>query len=261
MVVSGLPLPNGKQHAGEIASLALELLTNIKTFRIRHKPEERILLRIGVHSGPVVAGVVGRKMPRYCLFGDTVNTASRMESTGDALKIHMSHNTQELLDEIGGFEFFERGPVYVKGKGEMKTFFLIGKDEEAANCLPKRNHSTYVGGSGVGGGGGSGRRRHRMGRNLSEQQDIFDLIQDIPAASQHSPQKRFWHGGHLTPPPPKETPKESSLFYVSSDQNITVKPALDANEKQSQADSPKRIQSATIDSGIEMAQFSSMDAA
>ena len=63
----------------QIASLALHLLSEIKTFKIRHDPGKTLLLRIGVHSGPCVAGVVGRKMPRYCLFGDTVNTASRSE--------------------------------------------------------------------------------------------------------------------------------------------------------------------------------------
>ena len=82
MVVSGLPIRNGDQHAGEIAAMSLHLLSAIMDFRIRHMPEERLQLRIGIHSGPVVAGVVGLKMPRYCLFGDTVNTASRMESGG-----------------------------------------------------------------------------------------------------------------------------------------------------------------------------------
>lgn len=83
MVVSGLPKRNGDEHAGHVASMALHLLSEIQTFEIRHRPGERLKLRIGIHSGPCVAGVVGHKMPRYCLFGDTVNTASRTESSGE----------------------------------------------------------------------------------------------------------------------------------------------------------------------------------
>lgn len=99
MVVSGLPIRNDN-HAGEIATMALHLLKAVETFQIPHRPDKKLLLRIGLHTGklkvyivfqtrihccllgPCVAGVVGKTMPRYCLFGDTVNTASRMESNG-----------------------------------------------------------------------------------------------------------------------------------------------------------------------------------
>ncbi|XP_024942197.1 guanylate cyclase 32E [Cephus cinctus] len=128
MVVSGLPVRNGIQHAAEIASMSLCLLNAIKQFTIRHRPLEKLQLRIGIHSGPVCAGVVGLKMPRYCLFGDTVNTASRMESTGLPLKIHCSAETKKLLDELGGFTLIERGIVSMKGKGDRTTYWLIGED-------------------------------------------------------------------------------------------------------------------------------------
>ncbi|XP_076164770.1 atrial natriuretic peptide receptor 1 isoform X2 [Ptiloglossa arizonensis] len=136
MVVSGLPVRNGTNHAREIARMSLALRDTVMTFSIRHRPSEQLKLRIGMHSGPCVAGVVGLKMPRYCLFGDTVNTASRMESNGEALMIHVSPKTKEILDTFGTFELVCRGEVNLKGKGKMTTYWLTGEKSTNNNVQP-----------------------------------------------------------------------------------------------------------------------------
>ncbi|KAL0969980.1 hypothetical protein UPYG_G00235520 [Umbra pygmaea] len=130
MVASGLPVANGNRHAAEIANMALDILSAVGTFKMRHMPEVPVRIRIGLHSGPCVAGVVGLTMPRYCLFGDTVTTASRMESTGVPYRIHVHNSTVKILLELkAGYKVQLRGKTDLKAKGGTElTYWLIGKD-------------------------------------------------------------------------------------------------------------------------------------
>ncbi|XP_062368151.1 retinal guanylyl cyclase 1 [Cinclus cinclus] len=129
MVASGLPKRNGNRHAGEIANMSLDILSSVGTFKMRHMPEVPVRIRIGLHSGPCVAGVVGLTMPRYCLFGDTVNTASRMESTGLPYRIHVNQRTVAILLSLQeGFKVDIRGKTELKGKGVEDTYWLVGRE-------------------------------------------------------------------------------------------------------------------------------------
>uniref|UniRef100_A0A667Z1N3 Guanylate cyclase n=1 Tax=Myripristis murdjan TaxID=586833 RepID=A0A667Z1N3_9TELE len=130
MVASGVPSRNGNRHAAEMANMSLDILHCIGTFKMRHMPELKVRIRIGLHSGPVVAGVVGLTMPRYCLFGDTVNTASRMESTGLPYRIHVNQSTVDVLNSLNlGYKLDVRGVTELKGKGSETTYWLVGRKD------------------------------------------------------------------------------------------------------------------------------------
>ncbi|XP_069126891.1 atrial natriuretic peptide receptor 1-like [Argopecten irradians] len=144
MVVSGVPKLT-EDHASEVAKMALELVEESKVFKIPHRKGENLKIRVGLHSGHVCAGVVGLRMPRYCLFGDTVNTASRMESNGEAYRIHISDSTHTELALYDEFVFEERGTIPIKGKGEMRTWWLLsaGKTKKCAD-LDNIIHGTDI---------------------------------------------------------------------------------------------------------------------
>ncbi|TSK49648.1 Retinal guanylyl cyclase 2 [Bagarius yarrelli] len=137
MVASGLPKRNGNKHAAEIANMSLNILSSVGSFKMRHMPEVPVRIRIGLHSGSCVAGVVGLTMPRYCLFGDTVNTASRMESTGLPYRIHVNISTVNILKSLDeGYQIEVRGQTELKGKGIEETYWLVGKSD-FTKPLPK----------------------------------------------------------------------------------------------------------------------------
>jgi class 3 adenylate cyclase len=121
MAVAGLPEP-WADHAPRAARMALAMLD--ATARVAAETGEKLALRIGLHSGPVVAGVIGRRKFTYDLWGDTVNTASRMESHGVPGAIHCTEAAALLLQ--GAFQLQARGAMEIKGKGEMNTFLLAG---------------------------------------------------------------------------------------------------------------------------------------
>jgi class 3 adenylate cyclase len=123
MVAGGLPDPR-PDHAEAVAEMALAMLEQVAR---RSDPSGRPLaVRIGIDTGPVVAGVIGRSKFIYDLWGDTVNTASRMESHGVPGAIQVSARTRQRLK--GSYRFERRGPIQVKGKAEMVTYLLLGRN-------------------------------------------------------------------------------------------------------------------------------------
>jgi class 3 adenylate cyclase/AmiR/NasT family two-component response regulator len=122
MVVSGLPSPR-VDHGEAIAEMALDMQSEMAGFRLENSLD--VSIRIGIHSGPVVAGIIGTKKFIYDLWGDTVNTASRMESHGIPDQIQLTEDTYKMLKDKYRLE--SRGSIYVKGKGDMMTYFLKGR--------------------------------------------------------------------------------------------------------------------------------------
>ena len=140
MAVAGVPIPN-EDHASAIAAMALDMLLAIQ--ELAENEQLPISIRVGMHTGYLTAGVIGEKKFAYDLWGDTVNTASRMESQGVAGRVHISEEVYHALinstvfghtesQENRGFHFEERGNIDVKGKGTMRTWFVTDAASLAA---------------------------------------------------------------------------------------------------------------------------------
>jgi adenylate cyclase len=128
MVAAGVPEPRA-DHAEALADLAIAFLDTIKSHNELH--DSGLNLRIGIHSGPVIAGVIGKRRFLYDMWGDSVNTAARLESHSEPGKIQVSHATYLLLRER--FLLAERGIVTIKSLGEMRTYWLLGRT--TPSCL------------------------------------------------------------------------------------------------------------------------------
>uniref|UniRef100_A0A7N8WNG0 Adenylate cyclase type 3 n=1 Tax=Mastacembelus armatus TaxID=205130 RepID=A0A7N8WNG0_9TELE len=117
------------QHLADLADFALAM--KVTLMNINYQSFNNFMLRIGLNKGGVLAGVIGARKPHYDIWGNTVNVASRMESTGVMGNIQVVEDCYNILKEYG-FRFVRRGPIFVKGKGELLTYFLKGRDKQGS---------------------------------------------------------------------------------------------------------------------------------
>ncbi|XP_078482745.1 soluble guanylate cyclase 88E-like isoform X1 [Ciona intestinalis] len=141
MCVSGAPTYDDR-HAHNMADMAIQMLHGIKTVRDPNT-REPIQIRIGLHCGGVIACVLGHKIPQYCLFGDTVHIASKLEATGLGQRIQISQTCMEKLSESSDYEIEPKGMVKIKGRQSIMTYWLNGRNKTADGTYPAPPTPTY----------------------------------------------------------------------------------------------------------------------
>jgi len=137
MAAGGLPIPTDDSVKNTVqAALEMQEFITRRKVEMDVEGKQAFEMRVGIHTGPVVAGIVGIKKFQYDVWDDTVNTASRMESTGEVGKVNISQSIYELIQAAERsrgaplFNFIHRGKIKAKGKGEMNMYFVTKKENQ-----------------------------------------------------------------------------------------------------------------------------------
>ncbi|GMT29622.1 hypothetical protein PFISCL1PPCAC_20919, partial [Pristionchus fissidentatus] len=136
LIVAGIPEMEDNCDICEVCQIAIQFQKFVHDhYVIPHRPEHKLKIKVGIHSGALASGILGSTAPRFCVFGDTVNVASRMGSTSEPGRIQMSETAAHLLKSKFEHRFViqERGIVNIKGKGPCTTFWLIKEGKELAS--------------------------------------------------------------------------------------------------------------------------------
>jgi class 3 adenylate cyclase len=138
LCVSGVPDTNSHNPLNTVAA-AIDIIKAIKELRLKGNENSYFDIRIGIHTGPLVAGVVGEKKFAFDIWGDTVNTASRMEQNSEANKINISRTTYDLVKEK--YQCTYRGKIAAKNKGKIEMYFV---ENEIPVDMEKMTHSNTI---------------------------------------------------------------------------------------------------------------------